>query len=91
MAATSVGVGNLLLVRADQLRWYRASPSAARGFCGRCGSILFWKMDDAETISITAGTIDGPTGLIIEGHIFCANKGDYYAIPEEGYRLEQWT
>jgi len=21
---------------------------------------------------------------------FCASKGDYYVIPEEGYRHEQW-
>ncbi|MGB8327415.1 MAG: GFA family protein [Steroidobacteraceae bacterium] len=91
MAATSVDLGSLRLVRADQLRWYRSSASAERGFCGRCGSILFWKTDGRDEISITAGSIDGPTGLVIEGHIFCADKGDYYAIPDEGYRFEQWA
>ena len=35
-------------------------------------------------------SIDNPTGLTTEGHIFCADKGDYYDIPVEGYRREQW-
>ena len=29
-----------------------------------------------------AGTLDGPTGLVVKGHIFCADKGDYYEIGE---------
>jgi hypothetical protein len=33
---------------------------------------------------------DGPTGLTTEGHIFCADKGDYYSIPDEGYQLAGW-
>jgi len=41
-------------------------------------------------VSITAGTLDGSTGLKIEGHIFCADQGDYYHIPDEGYRKAQW-
>lgn len=31
-------------------------------------------------MSIFAGTLDGKTGLALSGHIFCADKGDYYAI-----------
>ena len=27
------------------LRWYRSSPDAERGFCGRCGSGLFFRSD----------------------------------------------
>jgi hypothetical protein len=29
-------------------------------------------------------------GCTYEGHIFCADQGDYYTIPDEGYRLPQW-
>ncbi|MEL7115503.1 MAG: GFA family protein [Pseudomonadota bacterium] len=64
-----------------EVTWYHASDTARRGFCGRCGSSLFW--DGAgENLSIHAGTLDGPTGLRITGHIFCADKGDYYEIDE---------
>jgi hypothetical protein len=91
LAATAVSRDDFKLIRSDGLRWYRSSPEAERGFCGRCGSVLFWSHDGGPNISITAGTIDGPTGVTTEGHIFCASKGDYYVIPEEGYRREGWT
>ena len=91
MAATNARLSDFRLVRAESLRWYRASPQAQRGFCMTCGSTLFWQADGRSEISITAGTLDGATGLTIEGHIYCADKGDYYVIPDEGYRLEQWS
>ncbi len=90
MAATAASREHFKLVRADELRWYRSSDSAQRGFCGRCGSVLFWSRDGGPDISITAGTIDGPTGVRTEGHIFCASKGDYYVLPDEGYRRDGW-
>ena len=92
LSATSAAVADFALLRDAELRWYRSSPLARRAFCGTCGSALFWQSDAwPDQISITAGTLDGPTGLVTEGHIFCADKGDYYVIPQEGYRRAQWT
>lgn len=62
------------------LKWYRASESAGRGFCGECGSTLFWLSDAGEHISIAAGTLDDDTGIRIQGHIFTATKGGYYDL-----------
>ena len=59
--------------------WYASSPTARRGFCGICGSSLFWD-GPGQNVSIHAGTLDGETGLSVTGHIFCADKGDYYEI-----------
>lgn len=59
--------------------WYQSSANARRGFCGTCGSNLFWDGPGAN-LSIFAGTIDGATGLETIGHIFCADRGDYYDI-----------
>jgi hypothetical protein len=91
MHATAVAP-DLFKLTADQgLRWFRASEWAERGFCSQCGSNLFWKPDHGKHISITAGSIDGETGLQFEGHIFCADKGDYYEVPNnEGYVRQQW-
>ncbi len=61
------------------MTWFQSSKSARRGFCGACGSNLFWDGAGAN-LSIFAGTIDGATGLHIAGHIYCADKGDYYEI-----------
>ncbi len=62
--------------------WYGSSDMARRGFCPTCGSSLFWDATDGTRLSIHAGTLDTPTGLTLAGHIFCADKGDYYEITD---------
>lgn len=81
-AMTSVPLERFALTRDDGLAWFRSSEKAERGFCRLCGSNLFWKPAGEGRISITAGTLDGPTGLCIERHIYCDYAGDYYAIAE---------
>lgn len=66
----------------EHLRWYQSSASARRGFCGRCGSKLFWQALDRRSIDIAAGSFDLPTGLTLARHIFVADKGDYYQIAD---------
>ncbi len=65
-----------------EVSWYASSPEARRGFCGVCGSNLFWEAEGRETLSIFAGTLDGASGLRLERHIFVADKGDYYDITD---------
>ncbi len=79
-ASTSVPQSALTLSAQPTLAWYEASPTARRGFCARCGSFLFWQHKDEDTISISMGAIDAPTGTRIARHIFVADKGDYYDI-----------
>ena len=68
------------------LRWFRSSNFARRGFCKECGSALFWHGDKLDTdkhrIAIAAGAISAPTGLHVGEHIFVADKGDYYEIAD---------
>jgi hypothetical protein len=91
LASTGANVADLRMLRDSQVRWYRSSGTARRAFCGNCGSTLFWQADaEPGRISIAAGLLDGPTGLRTEGHIFCADKGDYYEIPREGYLRAGW-
>ena len=81
LSATSAAMADFKLLRGGHVRWYRASNTAQRAFCSQCGSTLFWQADvNPERISIATGLFDGPTGLVTEGHIFCADKGDYYEI-----------
>ena len=81
-AATNVQDDGLAVTGGDNVTWYRASDTAARGFCRTCGSALFWKGDNSDYTSIMAGTFDQPTGLKIGMHIYCADKGDYYEIDD---------
>jgi hypothetical protein len=66
----------------DALEWYQSSSFARRGFCGECGSSLFWQRIGAPVVSIVVGTLDDPTGLRTEKHIFVAHKGDWYEIAD---------
>lgn len=90
MSATSANDAELKLTETRGLKWYRSSDTARRGFCGACGSVLFWKADGSATTSIAAGSIDGATGLKLDGHIFCDNAGDYYEIAGGDYRRAAW-
>lgn len=85
-AFTACNDPDLTFTREDTLAWYAASDMARRGFCRECGSLLFWKGNGRSYISIAAGAIDGPTGLTLDGHIFCADKGDYYEITDGKYQ-----
>jgi hypothetical protein len=82
VAATSAPFANLVLERSATLRWYRSSPGAQRGFCSTCGGNLFWRADGEDSISIMAGTLDTPTGLHMDEHIFVADKSDYYELKD---------
>ena len=76
-----------LVVTGDTVRWFDSPESesaARRGFCSVCGSSLFWDAPELPTISIAAGTLDAPTGLVTIAHIHTATAGDYYRIPDDG-------
>jgi hypothetical protein len=91
MSATAAQDTDLKIIRDAGLKWYRSSANAQRGFCQECGSSLFWKADGSAHTSIAAGSIDGPTGAPLEGHIFCESAGDYYEITGGAYRLDRRT
>lgn len=81
-SATQVPDDQLNITKDTGLKWFRSSDWAQRGFCDQCGSSLFWRMDGEGTTSIGAGTLDGPTGLRMQKHIYVADKGDYYDLTD---------
>lgn len=81
-AYTKVSNASLTLVEDKGLAWYQSSDAARRGFCRDCGASLFWQPAGIETTSIAAGTLDQPTGLATIGHIYTAEKGDFYDLSD---------
>ncbi len=79
-SSTDVPSADVTIRGADAVRWFRSSPGAQRGFCGTCGSFLFWRGDDSDEISIAMGALESPTGTHLAFHIYVADKGDYYDI-----------
>jgi hypothetical protein len=85
-ASTAAARGDLVVLDDRALRWIESPHSdaaARRGFCGECGSSLFWDAPARDTVSIAAGTLDPPTGLRVMGHWYVADAGDYYPPPDE--------
>ena len=89
-AFTACDRDSLHLEKADALKWYQSSPRARRGFCGVCGSILFWDAPATPSISIAAGSLSKPTGLRASEHIFTESAGDYYQILDELAQHSRW-
>lgn len=81
VAAGRCAESELTMIADETLRWFESSPGVRRGFCGTCGSPLFWKNESSPNISVGLGALDGETGLRLAGHIFCAHKGDWEEIP----------
>jgi hypothetical protein len=90
MMATAAADVDFKLTEDRGLKWYRSSPTAQRGFCSDCGSVMFWRGDGKDYTAITAGSIDGPTGLKLSGHIFCNSAGDYYTISGGDFQKGKW-
>ena len=70
-AFSAASEADLVLLDDGALRWIDSPESdrgARRGFCGECGSSLFWRAADGDRIHIAAGTLDRPTGLRVAGH-----------------------
>lgn len=79
-AATAVAKSDFALTQEGGLRWYAASDYAVRGFCGTCGSVLFWKAHGAAHIAILAGSLDDPSPLRAAMHICTEGRPAFYAL-----------
>lgn len=82
MAATRARVDEVE-ISGDTLRWYAPTDQVEYGFCGRCGSTLFWRAKRRpDQISIAAGTLTPPTGLRTVASIYIDHASDYHNLDE---------
>lgn len=65
--------------RSDSLQWYRHTPRARRGFCATCGATLFFRPENSTRVDVSAGVLDGPTGLRLGSDSYPQFHGDYCA------------
>ncbi|WP_337658762.1 GFA family protein [Sphingorhabdus sp. Alg231-15] len=82
LASTDVLESAVTVTGEENVRWYRSSEKARRGFCATCGSTLFWDARTQDTIAVAMGLFDRPTDTTLWGHIFTEDKGDYYEIAD---------
>lgn len=80
-AYTSAARGDVTFEQEGALRWF-ASSRGRRGFCGACGSSLFFEPAGEARLAITAGSLDQPSGLRVMGHEYLADKADYVRVDD---------
>jgi len=79
-AYTSADESQLQMQTKTGLAWYASSDFVRRGFCRKCGASLFWQRTGSGKISVAAGSLESPTELVADRHIFAGDAGDYYTI-----------
>lgn len=82
-AYTSAARADLALEGADGIVWFGSSERGRRGFCGICGSSLFFQAEGEDRLAIVAGTLDQPSGLEVIGHEYVLDKADYVRIDDD--------
>jgi len=89
-ASVSVPADSIQLASDNQLKWFKSSDVARRGFCSGCGASLFFDVIGQNRTAIAAGTLQQPTGLKTGKHVFVADKGDYYDIACNAPQFDQY-
>lgn len=81
MAATAAHPDDVAVT--GEVSWWAPDETVEYGFCGRCGSTMFWRAHAiADKLCIAAGSLDPPTGLRTTKAWWCAEASDYHRHPE---------
>lgn len=62
----------------DDIAVYASSEWGERGFCRKCGTSLFWRMQDGTHYGVPAGTLDSTDGFRFTLQIFTDEKPAFY-------------
>lgn len=84
MAATGCADDDLVIDDDTTLVWHAPNEHCRHGFCGTCGSSLFWQgTGRAGWTSVCAGPLDPPTGLTTAGAMFSHDASDYHTLDRD--------
>ena len=72
---------------AEHVVRYRSSPHAERGFCGKCGSNLFFHYLPGDSYGLLAGLFPDEALEPLAREIFIDEKPDYYAFAGDAERM----
>ena len=88
MAAAQTDLENIKIT--GEPKWHYVNQRSRYGFCPECGAQMFWRNDSNEYLSITGGSIDDASSIEVKGHIFTAEHGKYYQVPEGDVQYLNW-
>lgn len=68
-----------------ELVWHLSSPGAERGFCGRCGSSLFFRSERwPGELHIALGVLDTPLDRDPQAHVFWSSHVAWSGVADDG-------
>ena len=79
-AYTAVKLDNIKFYKKKNLKWFKSSKRAKRGFCNKCGASMFYRSIGSKEMHISAGMFNRPVKLKTEMNIFVKNKLEYYRL-----------
>ncbi|WP_236180271.1 GFA family protein [Pseudomonas mosselii] len=62
---------------------YDSSPWAQRGFCGQCGTHLFYRLKESNLYVVPVGLLDGKANWTFTEQIFIDEKPAWYCFKNE--------
>ena len=70
-----------------RLRWYESTPGAQRGFCGRCGSTLFFRSQNwPGELHVVRSNFDDPIDREPQVHVFHDTHAPWLVLGEDGLK-----
>lgn len=74
-----------------QLAQFSSSPGVTRGFCAACGSSLTYQRSDrSNEIDVTLSSLDDPSTLVPEVHIWVEDKLPWLVIADGRPQFAGW-
>lgn len=70
-------VADVKMTGEDAIKHLRISDYGERGFCGTCGSTLYWRMQGAEISYLAVGLFDDQSGLTMKEEIFTDRRAPW--------------
>jgi len=66
---------------------YKSSDWAERGFCGNCGTNLFYRLVESDVHVMSPGSLDDQSELSLTSQIFIDEKPDWYEFANETEKM----
>lgn len=80
-------IAEVKLLSDKTLCWWKSSDWTERGFCGDCGSSLFWRAPDVPGAwGVSVGALENADEIKLALHICIDDKPDFYDITGDAPR-----
>jgi hypothetical protein len=79
--------GTVTITDASNLGIYKSSEWAERGFCKRCGSVLFYRLVAQDYYAVSAEAFDDRKDFAFASQIFIDEKPPYYEFANKTHNM----